>query len=144
MSWDIDGWGLRQTWLEYIDINIQDGAYYGSPYSKIHGANMEPIWGRQDPGGPHVGPMNFAIWVSIATPVEHLQCLETLSTMTFPVCGIHFQNSTDVYCLSNKYNWMIFYKYLNGFTEIFFCIQCRFLINTYWYFDLNFECLHNV
>ena len=20
-------------------------------------------WGRQDPGGPHVGPMNFAIWV---------------------------------------------------------------------------------
>ena len=24
---------------------------------------MGPIWGRQDPGGPHVGPMNFAIWV---------------------------------------------------------------------------------
>ena len=43
-----------------------------SPDSKIHGANMGrtwhgaimgPIWGRQDPGGPHVGPMNFAIWV---------------------------------------------------------------------------------
>ena len=26
---------------------------------------MGPIWGRQDPGGPHVGPMNFAIWVSM-------------------------------------------------------------------------------
>ena len=25
---------------------------------------MGPIWGRQDPGGPHVGPMNFAIWVA--------------------------------------------------------------------------------
>ena len=24
---------------------------------------MGPIWGRQDPGGPHIGPMNFAIWV---------------------------------------------------------------------------------
>ena len=24
---------------------------------------MGPIWGRQDPGGSHVGPMNFAIWV---------------------------------------------------------------------------------
>ena len=24
---------------------------------------MGPIWGRQDPGGPHVGPMNFVIWV---------------------------------------------------------------------------------
>ena len=34
------------------------------PGSKVHGANMGPIWGRQDPGGRHVGPMNFAIWVS--------------------------------------------------------------------------------
>ena len=33
------------------------------PDSKVHGANMGPIWGRQDPGGPHVGPINFAIWV---------------------------------------------------------------------------------
>ena len=32
------------------------------PDSKVYGANMGPIWGRQDPGGPHVGPMNFAIW----------------------------------------------------------------------------------
>ena len=23
---------------------------------------MGPTWGPQDPGGPHVGPMNFAIW----------------------------------------------------------------------------------
>ena len=32
------------------------------PYSMVHCANMGPIWGRQDPGGPHGGPMNFAIW----------------------------------------------------------------------------------
>ena len=32
------------------------------PDSKVHGANIGPIWGQQDPGGPHVGPMNFAIW----------------------------------------------------------------------------------
>ena len=32
------------------------------PDNKVHGANMGPIWGRQDPAGPHVGPMNFAIW----------------------------------------------------------------------------------
>ena len=31
------------------------------PDSKVHVANMGPIWGRQDPGGPHVGPMNFAV-----------------------------------------------------------------------------------
>ena len=29
---------------------------------KVHGANLGPIWGRQDPGGPHVGPMSLAIW----------------------------------------------------------------------------------
>ena len=32
------------------------------PDSKVHGANMGPIWGRQDPLGPHAGPMNFVIW----------------------------------------------------------------------------------
>ena len=30
------------------------------PDGKVHGANMGPIWGRQDPGGPKVGNMNFA------------------------------------------------------------------------------------
>ena len=38
------------------------GIFEQFPDSKVHGANMGPIWGRQDPGGPHVGPMNFAIW----------------------------------------------------------------------------------
>ena len=28
--------------------------------SKVHGANMGPIWVRQDPGGLHVGPMNWS------------------------------------------------------------------------------------
>ena len=39
------------------------------PDSWIHGANMGPIWDRQGPGGPHVGPMNFAIWdVALSDP----------------------------------------------------------------------------
>ena len=33
------------------------------PDSKAYGANMGSTWGRQDPGGPHVGHMNIAIWV---------------------------------------------------------------------------------
>ena len=32
------------------------------PDNKVYGANMGPIWGRQDPGGPNVGPMNLATW----------------------------------------------------------------------------------
>ena len=40
--------------------------------SKVPAANMGPIWGRQDPGGPHVGPMNFAIWVvPYILPLNH-------------------------------------------------------------------------
>ena len=54
------------------DVNSVLRAY---PVSKVHGANRWPIWGRQDQGGPHVGPTNFAIWVSFRTednqwPVE--------------------------------------------------------------------------
>ena len=32
---------------------------------------MGPTWGRQDPGGPHVGPMNLAIWVIIMLSVQY-------------------------------------------------------------------------
>ena len=42
--------------------NSQARSEQGDPDSRVHGANMGPIWGRQDPGGPHVGPMNFAFW----------------------------------------------------------------------------------
>ena len=38
------------------------GTYFGLMNFIVHVVNMGPIWGRQDPGGTHVGPMNFAIW----------------------------------------------------------------------------------
>ena len=41
------------------------------PDSKVYGANMRPTWGRQDPGGPYVGPMNLAIWVYFVIP-QHI------------------------------------------------------------------------
>ena len=47
----------RDKWGKIIHLLPCD-----TPDSKVHGANMGPIWGRQGPGGPHVGPMNFAIW----------------------------------------------------------------------------------
>ena len=31
-------------------------------YSKVHGANMGPTRVLSAPGGPHVGPINLAIW----------------------------------------------------------------------------------
>ena len=50
-----------------------DHRYWSNhPDSKVHGANMGPIWGRQDPGGPHVGPMNFAIWTNYWSTVSQV------------------------------------------------------------------------
>ena len=49
---------------------------YSFPDNKVHGANMGPIWDR-----PHVGPMNFAIWVtgrSWITPYNHQYVLTKL------------------------------------------------------------------
>ena len=52
--------GLVYPTRHYIIVCLYSMEYI--PDSKVHGASMGPIWGRQDPGGPHVGPMNFAIW----------------------------------------------------------------------------------
>ena len=43
-------------------ISIIPGIF---PDSKVHGAIVGPTWGRQDPGGPHVGHMKLAIWVKL-------------------------------------------------------------------------------
>ena len=37
---------------------------------------MGPIWGQQDPGGPHVGPMNFAIWNTVLQIEKMLSCMK--------------------------------------------------------------------
>ena len=50
-------YGIYCIYIIYVSLQCPD--------SKVHGANMGPILGRQDPGGPHVGPTNFAIWVML-------------------------------------------------------------------------------
>ena len=47
-----------------MSFNAQCILQKNNPDSKVHGANMGPFWGRQDLGGSHVDPMNFAIWES--------------------------------------------------------------------------------
>ena len=47
-----------KTGLSYFDV----WSNRVHPDNKVDEANMGPTWGRQDPGGPHVGTMNFAIW----------------------------------------------------------------------------------
>ena len=42
---------LSSCWPHY---NVHD--------SKVHEANMGPVWVRQDPGGSHVDRLKLAIW----------------------------------------------------------------------------------
>ena len=51
----------------YWHLKGQDGysqwlMRHTDPDSKVQGANMGPIWVLSAPDGPHVGPMNLAIW----------------------------------------------------------------------------------
>ena len=40
---------------------------------------MGPIRGREDPGGPHAGPMNFAIWAYSGTADDNVGTMTTLN-----------------------------------------------------------------
>ena len=44
-------------------LTLYQGDNY--PDSKVPVAKMGPTWDRQDPGGPHVGHRNLAIWVRL-------------------------------------------------------------------------------
>ena len=57
------------SWKTTLSIPLLDHHHHwitiestSIPDSKVHGANIGPIWGPQDPGGPHFGSLNFAIW----------------------------------------------------------------------------------
>ena len=68
---------------------------YRAPDSKVHGANMGPIWGRQDPGGSHVDPMSLAIWGSTDSS-PHLT----------PGAGVElYQEGRHSFKLTNKMTW---------------------------------------
>ena len=47
---------------------------------------MGPTWGRQDPGGPHVGPINLAIWVSIQFQCQVLIIIMVIYKIRLHTC----------------------------------------------------------
>ena len=69
-------------WCMLHNIGLKDpdiGIWQGLPCNNyrwdgivVRGANMGPIWGRQDPGGTHVGPMNY--W-RLSIRLWCLQCI---------------------------------------------------------------------
>ena len=85
---------IRNGW-----VNIAMRTTSGNiPDSKVHGANMGPIWGRQDPGGPHVGPMNFAI----CDALFHSNILTPVITIFVIKCNCHW-NPRPFLCIMKFY-----------------------------------------
>ena len=69
-------------WIEWRDI----------PDNKIHGANMGPTGDRQDPGGPHVGPMNYIIWDSPLVFIILIKnCWWNRLLANHPLGGLHIK-----------------------------------------------------
>ena len=81
---------------------------------------MGPIWGRQDPGGPHVDPMNFAILIPTF--------FHKLLTQS-PFGGWHFQTRFLVWNLDIVYwfefHWNLFPVYQLAISQHFFLATVR-------------------
>ena len=70
------------------------------PDSKVHGASMGPTWVLSAPDGPHVGPMNFAIWV-------HWRWVSCLNADEGTL--EHLDKITEgSWCKQNKRNWWVY------------------------------------
>ena len=75
---------LYFIWLKYFipSIHIAAVLIASNPDSKVHGANMGPIWGRQYPRGPHVGHENLAIWDYIVCLIRNHEVVAQITSKT--------------------------------------------------------------
>ena len=68
--------------LHTIGRRFLSGRWSDIPDSMVHGANMGPIWGWQDPGGPRVALRNLAIWDVYLWLCAHVSGIIALGTIT--------------------------------------------------------------
>ena len=85
---------------------LEEGYWYSCsdldnviPDSKVHGANLGPIWGRQDPGA---GPTKFAIWDVISWPAlevfgGHVWTICPITRPTLPWFVLHIRALPDAF-----------------------------------------------
>ena len=95
----ITNYNTAMTLVEY-----RVSAYKWHPISNLiarfNGANMRPIWGLQDPGGSHVGPMNFVIWVTFTLSYYLPGLQKDLDSNRDAIWSDYYrvQNNSIVYC----------------------------------------------
>ena len=93
--------------------------------SEVHGANMGPIWGRQDPGGPHVGPMNFAFLGQLRDLIgSHLKIFRA-ERLRYALHSIFITNESAM--TDNTLGWKWYY---NCLWNAFLIFSPRLSVNT--------------
>ena len=78
---------------------------------------MGPTWDRQDPGGPHVGHMNFAIWVGTPSvshqgqtwllSIAHSMVTDYISQGMMNICSLKYK-----WCAYDEPGWNMILQYL--------------------------------
>ena len=101
-SYDCPG-VISEATLRDLSVSVSNGVT-NIPDNKVHGANMGPIWGRQDPGGPHVAP-----WTLLSGIKPLAACrLWSISGLNIKISSnqyrdFHYKEKTVSWCQS--YTW---------------------------------------
>ena len=105
------------AWVAESNLSSGDQKrlWSNNPDNKVHGTIMGPIWGLQDPGGPHVGPMNLAIWVDFVRTTNVIK-------LSLPcVLAVHPQidplNTTNVSWTLSDLDTVQWWRYVNASEE---------------------------
>ena len=111
------------------DLELQDAI----PNSKVHGANMRPIWGRQGPGGPHVGIMNLVIW-DVDLPKDAWSGGQAATTGTLSSWQRNNHDMARVYvwiCVYTVFWWKVKTDlFLTPWNSIFSFLQCTAMVKS--------------
>ena len=120
------------TLLLWLIPEICESTY---PDSKVHWDNMRPIWGRQDPGGPHVGPMSLAIlYISITVGLCVVKWISYL-------CWIHMMYFLLVFIAYKPLSSNIrYHMYITCMSINACCIFCSIYIMKFMLFYCYFIC----
>ena len=72
---------------------------------------MGPTWGRQDPGGPHVGHVNLAIWDFITFQFSSRCSIHERPTCTYTLlCNYEESNVKIIMYSYSLHNAVVRYK----------------------------------
>ena len=108
--------------MNMIPLYFSDSvcSWYYIPDNKFHGAIMGPTWGHQDPGGPHVGPMNLAIGDGLLV-TEFMCCCLRYKVCYMSIYALWLFYTLTLLGMCRQISYDIFkYLFINENTPILF------------------------